>query len=176
MNFISKKTDKLKAFDKIVDALEGALLSYAMRITNNSAYAQDIVQNTFIKFLHTWKGSYEINSELTSWLYRVAHNEAVDLIRREARLQKLHSEHGGECVATETPVPSPDDEAVNAANALSVLTDRERELVIMKIYDEMSYKEIADRTGLSVSNVGATLHCAMKKLAKELSRKDGGNE
>lgn len=169
------KSEKLRAFEKIVDAFEGALLHYAARLTNNAATAEDVVQNTFIKMIRNWKGPFEISQDLSSWLYRVAHNEAVDIIRNEARLQKLHSEHGHECIAREAPLPSPDDNALIAAEALKMLTDREREIVILKIYEEKSYKEIADITGSSITNVGVTLHCAMKKLAAYLERKEPRN-
>ncbi len=170
-----QKKEKLKAFDDIVNGLEGPLLRYVTRLISNKTHAQDIVQNTFIKFLRTWEGEYEISKELTAWLYRVAHNEAVDFLRKEARLSKLHSEHGQECLSHNLPPAGPDDKAILAANALSILTPRERELVILKVYEEKSYKEIADITSMSVSNVGATLHGAMKKLAKKLSKSEDDN-
>lgn len=166
------KDEKLAAYRRIVDAFEGVLLRYATRLTNNATSAQDVVQNAFVKFIRNWKGPLEVGGETSAWLYRVVHNEAVDYVRGESRLQKLHAEHGGECLARETPPPDPSDAALNAARALDALSPRERELVILKVYEEKSYKEIADITGLSVSNVGVILHGAMKKLAAKLGRKD----
>ena len=64
------------------------------------------------------------------------------------------------------------DQALGAAEALRRLGDRERELVVLKVYEEKSYKEIAEITGLTVSNVGFILHTAMKKLATMLSKKE----
>lgn len=162
--------ENLSAFKKLVDTYEGALLRYVAKLTGNPSCAEDVVQNTFIKFIRKWEKGLEISSDVASWLYRVAHNEAVDHVRSEARIRKLHAEHGEECVARQgNDGPSEVTErAENAAQALSKLSDRERQLVILKVYEEKSYKEIAEITGLSVSNVGFILHTAMKKLAKML--------
>ena len=173
-----EKDERLLAFERVVDAFEGALLRYATRLTNSASSAEDVVQNAFVKFIRTWKGPYEATQEVSAWLYRVVHNEAVDFVRNEARRQRLHAEHGMECVAQDTPPPDPGDSALDAARALDGLSDRERELVVLKVYEEKSYKEIAEITGLTVSNVGVILHGAMKKLAARLQnpRKEGGDE
>jgi len=60
------------------------------------------------------------------------------------------------------------DEAARAVKALHTLSLRDQQLVILKIYEGKSYKEISDITELTVSNVGYILHHAMKKMAKEL--------
>ena len=59
----------------------------------SAGHAQDVVQNTFIKLFRKWKKGMQPSNRLKSWLYRVTHNEAVDLIRRESRLQVLHAKH-----------------------------------------------------------------------------------
>lgn len=166
------KDDKLSAYRKVIDAFEGVLLRYAASLTKNSAAAQDVVQNAFIKLVRTWEGPVEIGKDIGAWLYRVVHNEAVDYIRKEERLAKLHKEHGGECISRESRMEEPGDDAIAAARALDELPPRERELVILKVYEEKSYKEIAEITGLTVSNVGYILHGAMHKLAARLGRKD----
>lgn len=159
--------DKLSAFQKLVDTYESALLRYVAKLTGNPSCAEDVVQNTFIKFIRKWEKGLEVSSEVASWLYRVAHNEAVDHVRSEARIRKLHAEHGGECLSRPESGAAPEvtERAESAAQALARLPERERQLVILKVYEEKSYKEIAEITGLSVSNVGFILHTAMKKLA-----------
>jgi RNA polymerase sigma factor (sigma-70 family) len=130
------------------------------------------VQNTFIKMFTSWTDTLAISPQLSSWLYRVAHNEAVDYVRREARRRLLHHRHGEE---TPTVVP-PDrgrafaisEAAARADAALRTLSLRERQLVVLKVYEELSYKAISAITGLSVGNVGYILHHAMKKLAAAL--------
>ena len=82
--------------EAIVAEYETPLLRYAARILNNPAAAQDVVQNTFIKLFRGWKPGMHASPSLKSWLYRVTHNEAVDYIRRESRLQLLHEKQASD--------------------------------------------------------------------------------
>lgn len=164
--------ERLGAFRRLFDAYEGMLLRYAARLTGNASAAEDVVQNTFVKFIRKWQKKVEVSSDVASWLYRVAHNEAVDHLRGEARLRKLHAEHGADVVARPSSSGEVSERAENAAQALARLSDRERQLVVLKVYEEKSYKEIAEITGLSVGNVGFILHTAIKKLAAMLAAKE----
>jgi RNA polymerase sigma-70 factor (ECF subfamily) len=170
------KGERLGAFDAIVSAYEDGLLRYASRIMADPDAAQDVVQNTFIRLFRKWRDPLVPSPALSSWLYRVAHNCAVDLVRRKSRRDALHRKQ-----AAERPAAAPPDRgrafrvsdaAARAAEALHVLSLRERQLVLLKVYEEKSYREISEITGLSTGNVGYILHHAMKKLAAEL----GGTE
>lgn len=166
--------ERVAQFESVVAAYEAALLRYAGRIVYDADAVQDVVQNTFIRMLHNWQGEWAPGPELSSWLYRVAHNCAVDYLRRETRLQRLHLRHAAERSATEvSAVPGQSavsEGAERAATALRTLSLREQQLVILKVYEEKSYKEISRITGLTVTNVGYILHHAMKKMAQELQR------
>ena len=161
------------AFAAVVDAYQGPLLRYAARLLGNASNAEDVVQRAFIKCAASWKGPLEPSDDLSAWLYRVAHNEAIDHLRGETRLRKLHAEHGEECMSKPSESGEISERAENAAEALSRLSDRERQLVVLKVYEEKSYKEIAEITGLTVGNVGFILHTAIKKLAAMLATKEG---
>lgn len=163
--------------EQIVSLYESRLLRYVTRLTGNPSVAEDIVQNTFIKLAAYWKEELKDSGSLSVWLHRVAHNESVDWVKREVKRDDLHKryheqigEHffpsesqGGASVLGST--------AVVLEEALNTLTDRERNIVILKIYEEMSYKEIAEIMGLTESNVGFILHGAIKKLSKYLMKK-----
>ncbi len=174
---VKHKTDnpnqRLATFEAIVSTYEGALLRYAHRLLQNRDTAQDVVQDTFIRLYRTWQDPFEPGPAIQTWLYRVAHNSAVDHVRRESRMESLHLKHAAE--HAEETAPAPDqhlcavgDEAERAARALETLSLRDRQLILLKVYEEKSYKEISAITGLSVSNVGYSLHHAMKKLAAAL--------
>jgi RNA polymerase sigma factor (sigma-70 family) len=174
------REDRAQAFDALVSHYEAPLLRYAARIVGNEYAAQDIVQNTFIRLFTSWKEALSVSPQLSSWLYRVAHNQAVDHIRREARRRMLHRRHG-----EETPTAAPPDRgrafavseaAARADAALGVLSLRERQLVVLKVYEELSYKAISEITGLSMGNVGYILHHAMKKLAAALGGRKAARE
>lgn len=161
--------DREREFEEVVSRHEAMLLRYTARIVSDPDAAQDIVQNVFIKLFRSWKESMDVSPQLSSWLYRVAHNEAVDYLRKRERRRLLHWRHAAEQPVVE-PVtaasrPGISEAAARADMLLDSLTLRERQLVVLKVYEEKSYKEIGDITGLSVGNVGYILHHAMKKLA-----------
>lgn len=168
-------------FARVVAEYESRLLRYVARLTGNASSAEDIVQETLVKLARRWRGALEPSPQLQGWLYRVAHNEAMDHERRESRLRALHArqaeEQGEQFAADPAPGDSGGHEDLGdaAADALRGLSDRERELVTLKVYERKSYKEIAEITGLSVGNVGYILHHAMRKLAEKLAhREDAG--
>jgi len=170
----NKKAVKLAAFDTIVSEYEGMLLRYISRIVLCHDSAQDVVQDTFIKLFKNWEKELVPSSELQSWLYRVAHNCAVDHLRKETRRTLLHRREATEHEEFTPPDRGADsrvnEAAEKAAAALRKLSLREQQLVILKVYEEKSYREISEITGLKTSNVGYILHFAMKKLADELKQ------
>lgn len=169
------RAERLEAFETVVATYQSALLRYATRITADADAAQDVVQDAFIRLLKKWREPMEPSAAISSWLYRVAHNCAVDHIRKISRRQDLHRRHAEqEGNGHEEPNRGAgfeiSDTAAAAHDALKALDLRERQLVILKVYEEKSYREISDITGLSIGNVGYILHHAMKKLAATMRR------
>lgn len=172
------KPEKLAAFEAVVAEYEGPLLRYATRILQDAAGAQDVVQNTFLKMFKSWPDAMAPSPQLSSWLYRVAHNCAVDHVRKESKRHAIHLIHMKD---REEIVPPDRGEGFQTSEAterirkaLGILNLRERELVILKVYEEKSYKEIAEITGLTGTNVGYILHHAMKKLSAALREQSAG--
>jgi len=166
--------DRMAAFNAMVSEYEGALLRYAVRIVRHHDVAQNVVQDTFIRLFRNWKDEFKPCPKLSSWLYCVAHNCAVDHLRRETRRNLLHLHHAREHEEFTPPVRGEgfeiSEDAERAAQALRTLNLREQQLVVLKIYEDKSYAEISEISGLTVGNVGYILHHAMKKLAAELGK------
>jgi len=160
------------AFEEVVHHYESRLLRYATGIVNNADLAQDVVQEVFIRLFRKWREAFEPSAALSSWLYRTTHNCAVDLIRKYERRHRVEQEHQdvlAEPLALH-PAGEADSDAGRVAAALAALPARDRALIVLKVYEEKSYKEISMITGLSVGNVGYILHHAMRKLADVLER------
>jgi len=157
-------------FEALVSRYEGPLLRYVTRILRDADAAQDVVQNTMIKLLKRWKDALEPSPQMSTWLYRVAHNGAVDYIRKESRKRDLHVRHSEEVKTGETfamPEIRERSEALELAESLlGVLSLREQQLVVLKVYEGKSYRELSAITGLGEGNVGYILHHAMKKMAQ----------
>ena len=159
--------------ESIVTEYETALLRYATRLVNSHTTAQDVVQNVFIKLFTRWDQDLIASPKLKGWLYRVTHNEAIDHVRRESRLQLLHAKHAEERENDAPPDPHrPMDEGERRAMVLAELRKlhpREQQVVLLRLEQGLSYKEIAEITGRTEGNVGNILHHAVKKLSRKLA-------
>ena len=166
-----------RLIEAVVDEFEQPLLRYAARILrNNGTLAHDVVQNVFVKLFRQWKPSQRANDALLRpWLFHVAHNEAVDVIRAEERRKGAHKRAVGAdpCVRPNARERAPtDDERREMVFAcLGILTLEERQAVLLRLQQGMSYDEIAAVMRRPRGSVGAILHVAVKKLADELRRK-----
>lgn len=164
----NRESDELAG---LFERLEIPLLRYAYQLVKRTEVAQDLVQDAFLK-LHANQSAVV---EPKPWLYRTVHNLAMNYHRKENRVISLSDESQSGHPATEsTPEPMPDEhisriEAIGQMRlALAQLDAKKRELLRLKFEEELSYKEISTRTGLSVGNVGYQLHHLLKSLATEI--------
>ena len=165
-------------------ALESPLLAYALRLTGDLSVAEDVFQEAFMR-LHT---QFEEVREPKRWLYRTVHNLALNHLRDANKIVPLDLSREAEgAMGTDNtdntdPQPLPDEQIVRLEGiglvrlSLEILDPRSRELIQLKFNEELSYKEISARTGLSIGNVGYILHHALKAIADELAKNGIVNE
>jgi RNA polymerase sigma-70 factor (ECF subfamily) len=155
-------------FRTVVGKYEGALVRYAARMTRDLEQARDVVQDAFLR-LHSLNGDRPTNVQ--AWLYTVCRRRALDLLRKENRMKTLPDGHAAVC---ECPMPSQSAvmEQAETENRLLALVNQlpenQQEVVRLKFQDDLSYRDIAEVTGLSVSNVGFLLHVAVKALRERM--------
>lgn len=166
----------------LFEQLEGPLLGYAGRLLRDPAMAEDIVQEAFLKLQEQAR---EVR-ERRSWLYRTVHNLSLNHLRSRNRLVPIAdgaegAEGGreGEIGRTEDPAdlePLPDEQLLRWEGiglvrlGLQNLDSRSREVVRLKFEENLSYRDISVRTGLTSGHVGYLLHHALKALADDLAR------
>jgi RNA polymerase sigma-70 factor (ECF subfamily) len=151
---------------------EGRLILYAQRVlaSGDLARARDVVQETFLKLCRTPRG--EVSGHEAAWLYTVCRRTALDVKRKERRMSLIADD-----TAQALPSPAPDpatateqsDSAAEALRALHHLPDPQREAILLKFGHGLSYKEIAQVTGHTVSNVGFLIHTGIKTLRARLA-------
>jgi len=137
--------------DWVQDALmryEGALVRYAMRITGDMETARDVVQDTFLRLCDADRG--EVGDYLVQWLYRVCRNRALDVLKKENRMQAL-AEGQAESRPDTKPAPGAvaegrETEALVHA-VLAGLPEKNQEIFRLKFQHELSYQEISEVTG-----------------------------
>ncbi len=164
-----------ETIEELFAALESPLLAYALRYTGEPALAEDVVQEAFMK-LHV---QFEEIEKPRPWLYRTVHNLALNQRRAAGKTVSLDEPaNDGKNAAADNADPAllPDEQIIRLEGiglvriSLEALDERSRELVKLKFNDELSYKDIAARTGLTAGNVGFILHHALKTIAAELAK------
>ena len=170
----SGNQDRVLQMEAIVAEYEIGLLRYATRILRDATTAEDVVQNAFIKLSRLWETGTRPTDKLKGWLYRVTHNEAVDYIRRESRLRVLHDKDAEEnekhCPDGRHCPAAGDERHTQVLGHLDKLKPREQQVVLLRLEEGLSYKEISEIMGRSVGNIGNILHHAVKKLSDILKR------
>jgi RNA polymerase sigma-70 factor (ECF subfamily) len=153
----------------VLSQYEAPLVRYALRITGDVELARDVVQEAFLR-LCTERAELNGN-HVAAWLYTVCRQRALDLRRKESRMQALvdttiemrqSAEPGPAAVAVRI------EEAKHADLLLAGLPENQQEVVRLKFAAGLSYKEIAQVTGLSVSNVGFLIHRAIATLRERM--------
>lgn len=163
----------------LMNRYERPLVRYAQSIVGELDAARDVVQDTFIKYVRAAAGEASAGAaagdesedarHVESWLFTVTRNGALDHLRKHSRIipMPLPDDRRSEGA-------SPDEELANRESAewllrlLDALTPNQREVIRLKFQNDLSYKEIADVTGLSATNVGFLLHVGLKKLRELL--------
>ena len=159
--------------DAAIEQYEGPLLRYAQHFVFDLETARDVVQDTFLKLCR--QSENEMRPKLAKWLFTVCRNRAIDVCRKESRMKvapedqirdQLHDR------ADDSNSPAVALEKVEAAEGLlrqvASLPDKQQEVLRLKFHGGLSYREIAEVTGLTSSHVGVILHTAITKLRKRM--------
>lgn len=157
----------------VFDRQEQRLLRYAFSMTRRRAIAEEIVQDVFLQLHQHWS---EIDSP-EAWLVRCTRNRCLDYLRRSQR-EVLQEHPETENPMSEswntTSVTLPDTrlirgEAIAALkDSIRQLPELDRKLIELKYFEGLKYREISERTGLTVTNVGFRLHRLLKDMASQL--------
>lgn len=164
-----------ETIEEVFVALESPLLVYAQRLLGDLNTAEDVVQDAFIK-LHA--RFHQVRTP-QAWLYRAVHNLAIDHQRRASKITLFEptTKEGDDTLHNPSDSqPMPDEQIARWEGiglvrlAVETLDTRSRELVKLRFNEDLSYKEISNRTGLTVGHVGYLLHHALKAIAVELDK------
>jgi len=163
-----------ETIEELFAALESPLLSYALRLVGERGLAEDIVQESFMR-LHAHFAEVR---EPRRWLYRTAHNLALNQRRGSDKIISLDpgESEGNAHRESSDPQPLPDEQIIRLEGiglvrlSIGSLDERGQELIRLKFQENLSYKEISARTGLKVGHIGYLLHHAIKAIADELAK------
>jgi len=165
---------------------QAVLVSYARHLLDDLDLARDVVQDAFLRLCR--EGTDAPRDHVRPWLFTVCRRRVLDLLRKERRRQAWNETDAESWASDE---PSPDvaaetkDQAGRALRLLRRLPENQREVLVLKFQNALSYQEISRVTGLSVGNVGFLIHTALRTLRRwlrvesapsgEMERRSAGN-
>lgn len=159
-----------EAFDEIVGRYKERVYHHVRRIVIDHDDADDAAQNTFIR---VWQnlGTFRGDSALFSWIYRIATNEALTLLRRKKPNLDMDSAAAELSALVDAGDHQNGDEiARKLQKALLTLPEKQRLVFHMKYFDDLTYDQIAEITGTSVGALKASYFHAVRKIEARIER------
>src|SRR5579884_2922384 len=165
------------AFRILVERHSRSVFRLAFRMTGNEHDAEDVVQETFLR-AYKQLSHYESRSSFSTWLYRIASNYSLDLIRMRKRIadkQERETPEGRSPLDTvAAPAPGPDRLAFSnqvqqrVSEAMNELSDLERSAFVLRHFEGLSIEEIGGMLGTSLNATKHSIFRAVQKLRRRL--------
>jgi RNA polymerase sigma-70 factor (ECF subfamily) len=156
-----------QAFGQIVDRYEKVIFNLAYRMSNSIYDAEDITQNVFIKVYENLR-KYNRHYKFFSWLYRMAVNESLNLVKFRKKLDRLDGSHAVADPTPEIKYQQTETEQLIQAALMSLKADY-RLVMILKHFQNFSYEEIARVLKISEKKVKSRLYTARQLVGQILT-------
>ncbi len=168
-----------EAFDVLLSRHQSRIFSYILHIVKNRDLAEDIFQETFVKAIMTIKqGRYTENGKFSAWITRIAHNLIIDFYRQEKSENTVSTDDEETNFLNRKDLSEDNIEDVMVVDQIhkdvkrivDALPDSQREVLVMRYYQNMSFKEIADATNVSINTALGRMRYAilnMRRIAEE---------
>ncbi len=165
----------LSSFEMIVNRHQAQVYSHIMTLVKDRELADDIFQDTFIKVIRTLKAhAYKDEGKFAQFAMRIAHNLVIDHFRKSKRIPMVESSSEDYNFIDNAPISDPSveqDMVINQVHEdlrrmITYLPDEQREVLYMRIYSNMSFKDIADVTNVSINTALGRMRYALINLRK----------
>lgn len=169
------------AFDVLLARHQGKLFSYICFIVHNRDVAEDIFQETFVKAIITIRqGRYVETGKFLAWLTRIAHNLIIDFFRQERNENLISNDetdadlfNNVRLAETNIEMQMVTEQTLDDVRMLMErLPANQREVVYMRYYQELSFKEIAEITGVSINTALGRMRYALLNLRRMAEKRD----
>ena len=161
---------KSRAFSALVQKYQQRMYWHIRKMVIEHEDADDVLQEAFVKVYRNLDNFREA-SQLYTWIYRIATNEALTHLNKKKKRQALSYEDVNQELANNlvsSSYVSGDEIQLKLQKALLTLPDKQRLVFNMKYFDDLKYDEIAEITGTSVGALKASYHLAVKKIEQYL--------
>lgn len=167
-----------EALSILIDRHQQRVYSFIYSKVFDKDVADDIFQDTFIKVIKTLKkGKYNEEGKFLPWVMRIAHNLVIDFFRKNNRMPKFENK-GDFNIFSVLQDASLDAEKqmvknqieYDVQNLIKELPDDQQEVLVMRIYKDMSFKEISENTGVSINTALGRMRYALINLRKVIEK------
>lgn len=167
------------AFDALLKRHQQRVFTYILNIVKNKDIADDIFQETFVKAITTIKqGRYTESGKFSAWLMRIAHNIIIDFFRQEKSENTMSADQEETDVLNRRDLSEENIEDIlvtsqihtDVRRIMDSLPEAQREVLDMRFYRNMSFKEIAEATGVSINTALGRMRYAvlnMRRIAQD---------
>ena len=168
-----------KAFDELLSRYQSKLFNYIYFVVRNQEQAEDIFQETFVKAIVTiQQGRYTADGRFGAWLTRIAHNLVIDSFRQERNENTVSNDESEVDLFNNADLCDDniemqminDQTLADVRRLVDALPDNQREVIYMRFYQDLSFNEIADITGVSINTALGRMRYAilnMRRIARE---------
>lgn len=165
------------AFDILLNRYKDVVFAYINNTLKNQELAEDAFQDVFMRVVvYLNKGKYQENGKFYNWLMRIAHNMLVDKYRRAKNEATIISNDESEIDLFNTPsaaiTENREQEMIDQQTArdikqlITLLPEAQREVLLLRYFDELSFKEIAEKTNCSINTALGRMRYAIMNLKK----------
>jgi RNA polymerase sigma factor (sigma-70 family) len=169
------------SLEQLIHRHKSKVFSYILMVVKNKQHADDIFQDTFIKVIHTLRsGTYKEEGKFIQWVMRIAHNLVIDHFRKSKRIPLVETINGEGNVLDNLRVydDSIEDRMINeqihndVRSLIEYLPPEQRDVLVMRHYGDMSFKDIAEQTDVSINTALGRMRYALINLRKMIEKKE----
>ena len=167
-------------FEQLIHRHKSKVFAYISLYIRDQALAEDIFQDTFLKVIQSVRaGKYSDNGKFLPWVMRIAHNLVIDNFRRVKQMNTISNDNYESDLFNSAKLSGDniEDDIIkrqilkDVRAMISSLPDDQREVVILRHYADMSFKEIADLTGVSINTALGRMRYALINMRKMMEEK-----
>jgi RNA polymerase sigma-70 factor (ECF subfamily) len=168
------------SLEKLIRRHKNRVFAYILMIVKDKELAEDLFQDTFIKVINTIRsGSYKEEGKFIQWVMRIAHNLIIDYFRKAKRIPILENSDDYDIFdRVRIPVESVEQKLImeqiheDVKKLIEYLPKEQKEVLVMRHYGDMSFKDIAEQTNVSINTALGRMRYALINLRKLVEEKD----
>lgn len=167
-----------KSLEILIIRHKQRIFSFILSKVSDREVAEDIFQDTFVKVINTLKrGAYSEEGKFLPWVMRISHNLIIDHFRRNKRLPKFNNTNDFDIFdVLSDDMLSAENQIIKSQilddvrNLIEELPDDQKEVLLMRMYRDMSFKEIAENTDVSINTALGRMRYALINLRKLIEK------